>query len=71
MIVARADFDPRVGDADQRLAQIVIGEAHGLEHAARRGAAGSIGNSGRMLFQVSHGEFWIFDFGFWIAERSI
>ena len=39
VVVARTDFDPGVGDADERLAQVRVGEAHGLEHGARGRAA--------------------------------
>ena len=34
--IARADFDPGVRDADERLLQIGVGEADGLQHRARR-----------------------------------
>jgi hypothetical protein len=54
MEVARADFGPRVGDADEGLAHIGVAVAYGFEHAARRGAAGSIGDGGGMLFEIGH-----------------
>ena len=44
MVIARADFDPGVGDADDRVAQVFVGEADGLEHGACPGAAGAIGD---------------------------
>ena len=41
--VARADLGPGVGDADQRLVQVGVGEADGLEHGARGRAARALG----------------------------
>ena len=32
MQVAGADFDPGIGNPDERLPQVVVGEANGLEH---------------------------------------
>ena len=43
-IVARADLDPGVGDADDGLPQVVVGKADGLEHRTRRRAACAFGN---------------------------
>ena len=40
--VARHRADPGVRHHDQRLAQVLAGEAHGLELRARRGAAGAV-----------------------------
>ena len=40
--VAGADLRPRVGDADHRLAEVVVGVASGFVHGARRGARGAI-----------------------------
>ena len=37
--VAGTDFDPGVGDADERLLEVRVGEADGLQHRARRRAA--------------------------------
>ena len=37
--VARADLDPRIGDADERLLEIGVGKAGRLQHRARRRAA--------------------------------
>jgi hypothetical protein len=34
--VAGADLDPGVGDADERLAQVLVGEAHRFQHRPRR-----------------------------------
>src|SRR5262249_53135079 len=39
VVVARADFDPRVGDADERLLEIGVREADRLQHRARARAA--------------------------------
>ena len=36
VVVAGSDFDPGVGDADDRLLQVGIGEADCLQHGARR-----------------------------------
>ena len=44
VVVARTDFDPGVRDADNRLAQIGIGEADRLQHRARRRAARAVGD---------------------------
>src|SRR5262249_26039502 len=54
VVVARPDLDPRVRDADERLAQVVVGEADGLQHRARRRARGTRGDhaarrTGRVL----------------------
>ena len=46
VVVAGADLDPGVGDADERAAQILVGEAGRAEHGARRGAAGPVGQCG-------------------------
>ena len=64
MEIARADFGPRVGDAHKGLTHVSIVVAHGFEHAARRGAAGTIGYGRGVFFKIGHGEFWILDFGF-------
>ena len=48
--VARHGFDPRVGDADDRLLQVLIGEADGLEHGARRSAVASLGDGVALQF---------------------
>ncbi len=42
VIVAGADFDPGVGDADERLLEIVIFKAAGAQHGARPGAMRSV-----------------------------
>jgi len=34
--VAGHGFDPGIGDADERFAQIVVGETDGFEHGTRR-----------------------------------
>ena len=39
VVVARADLDPGVGDADERLLEVGVGEADRLQHRARRRAA--------------------------------
>src|SRR6202011_1633318 len=39
MEVAGADLDPCIRDADERLLQVGVGEAHRVEHGPRRGAA--------------------------------
>ena len=51
VVVARADLDPRVGDADERLLQIGVGEADGLQHRARRRAARA---GGQRIAAVAH-----------------
>src|SRR5205823_3678721 len=38
VVVARTDLDPGVGDADERLLEIGVGEADGLQHRARGSA---------------------------------
>ena len=38
VVVARTDLDPRVGDTDERLLEIGVGEADGLQHRARGSA---------------------------------
>ena len=43
MVIAGADFDPGVGDADQRFAKVVIFQSGGTQHGARRSAMSSIG----------------------------
>ncbi len=43
MIIAGTDFDPSVGDADQRLGEITIAQACGAEHGACGRAVGAVG----------------------------
>ena len=42
--VARHGLDPGVGDADERLCQIVVGKADGFEHGAGRSPVAPISN---------------------------
>jgi hypothetical protein len=51
MEIARTDFDPRVGDADERLLKIGVGEADRLQHRARRRAARP---GGQRVVAVAH-----------------
>src|ERR1700704_1745295 len=39
VVIARADFNPGVRDADERLLEVAVGKADGLEHRARGRAA--------------------------------
>jgi hypothetical protein len=50
MIVTGADFDPGVGDANQRLGEIVVLQSGGSEHRSRPGATGAIRESGTARF---------------------
>src|SRR5438132_12076125 len=52
MKVARHGFDPGVGHADQRLAQVGVGEANSFEHGARRGPVASLGNSAAAMLEI-------------------
>jgi len=52
VVVARHGFDPGVGHADQRSAQIGVGESDCLEHSARRGAIASVGDAVTAVFEV-------------------
>jgi hypothetical protein len=45
MIVAGADFDPRVGDTDQGFGEIIIAQACGTEHGTRGRAMSAVGKS--------------------------
>ena len=60
--IARHGLDPRVGDADDGLLQILIGEADGLQHGARGRAVASLGDGvavkfhGKLLWYRSEGE---------------
>ena len=40
VVVARADLDPGVGDADERAGQILVGQARGFQHRPGRGPVG-------------------------------
>ena len=44
--VAGHRLDPRGRDADDRLGEVLVGEADGLEHRARAGAVGAVGQRG-------------------------
>jgi hypothetical protein len=52
MEITRHGFDPGVGNSDQGLAQILIGEADGLKHGASGSAIASFGNSTTAMFQI-------------------
>src|SRR5262249_11208271 len=45
VVVAGPDFNPGVGDADQRLAEVFVFEARGAQHRARAGAMGALNQS--------------------------
>ena len=49
--VARPDLNPRIGDADERLAQVFVGEAHRLEHRPGGGAARAVGEAGAAVLE--------------------
>ena len=51
VIVAGTDLDPGVGDADERLPQILVGQAGGAQHRPRRRPAGAVGQCGATPFQ--------------------
>ena len=53
VIVAGADFDPGVGDADDGLTQIFVGKADRLQHGAGGSAVGSIGDSATVALAFS------------------
>ena len=44
VVVARRDLVPARGDADLRLAEVLLGEADGAEHGAGRRALGPLGD---------------------------
>ena len=52
--VAGHGFDPGIGDADERLGEIGVGEADGFEHGARGRAVASVGDAAAAMFEV-HG----------------
>ena len=52
MEVAGHGFNPGVGDADQRLVQIAVGEADRLEHGARRCPVTPVGDAAAAMFEV-------------------
>src|SRR5689334_20770984 len=54
MEVAWPDFGPGIGNADNRLAQIFVGEAHRFEHGARRRTAWSVSNRSAVPFWFAH-----------------
>src|SRR5579864_833485 len=45
MVIAGADFDPGVGDANERLGEVVVAEAASAKHGARAGAVGAVNQS--------------------------
>ncbi len=51
VIVAGADLDPGVGDADERAIEVVVRQADGAQHRARGRAAGAVGKSAAAPFQ--------------------
>ena len=51
VIVAGTDLDPGVGDADERLPQILVGQAGGAQHRPRRRPAGAVGQRGAAPLQ--------------------
>src|SRR5579864_8708487 len=52
MEVAGHGFDPCVRHADQRTAEIGIGESNGLEHGARAGAVAPVGYSTTDVLEI-------------------
>src|SRR5208337_5099522 len=55
MVVAGADFDPGVGDADERLGEIVVLESGGAQHGAGGGAIIAIHERGTTGLQRTFG----------------
>ena len=53
--VARHGFDPGIGDADERLAQIVVRKADRLEHGARRSAVAPVGDTVAAMLEIHRG----------------
>ena len=49
--VARHRLDPRRADADDRLREVVVGEAGGLQHRARARAVGAVGERGAVALR--------------------
>jgi len=56
MEVARHGLDPGVGDSNERLRQVVVGEAYGFEHGARRSLVAPVSDTATAMFEV-HGSF--------------
>src|SRR5437762_9651418 len=52
MKVARHGFNPGVGHADQRTAEISIGESNGLEHGARASAVAPFGDATADVLEI-------------------
>ena len=50
VVVAGHGLDPGIGDADDRLRQILVGEADGLQHGARGRAVASLGDGVALEF---------------------
>ena len=58
--VARHRLDPRGRDADQRAREVLVGEAGALQHRARGGAVGAVGERGGMtLVGVGRAVVWV------------
>ena len=49
--VARHRLDPRRRDADERLREVVVGEADALQHRARRRAVDAVGEGGAVALR--------------------
>ena len=50
--VAGHGFDPGVGYADQRLAEVGVGEANRFKHGARRSPVAPVSNSAAAMFEI-------------------
>ena len=50
VVIAGHGLDPGVGDADDGLGEILVGEADGLQHGARGGAVASLGDGVALQF---------------------
>jgi hypothetical protein len=53
--VARPDLGPRVGDADEGLLQVLVGESDRLHHGAGGGAVRTFGDDVTVAIQLAHG----------------
>ena len=51
--IARHGLNPSVGDADNRLGQVLVREPDGLQHRARRGTVATISDDVTVLLQIA------------------
>jgi hypothetical protein len=56
MEVAGHGLDPGIGDSDERLAKIIVGETYRLEHGACGSTVATIGNSMTAMFRIHRKE---------------